>query len=443
LQKNTLTQQQQKDFDNIINRSASQSAYEDSIKDLAFYLAKYYGIKPVILIDEYDTPVHAGFLYKYYDKVISFMRGLMCSGLKGNANLTFGVVTGIMRVAKESIFSGMNNLKVCSLLNNRYADKFGLTEPEVKALLATYKLSKEFDAVCMWYNGYRVGLPKGKVAFTRLYNPWSILSFVDEEGVFAPYWVNTSDNKLVQEFMRKASADIKQDFELIFANKPVRKKICEDIVFPSIDKDSNTLWSFLVFAGYMTWQSRERMHIKCDADLVAPNREVLDCLKNLVSQWFSEATVIEDYRIMLNNLVRGNVDDFAEYFQKTVLQSMSYFDTTQNTPERVYHAFVLGMLVSLQETHEVKSNREEGFGRYDVCLIPKNHHKPGIIIEFKVFKKSEKTLKVSAQKALEQIEAQKYEAGMRALGLKHIVKIGIAFKAKRVFVASRDSLQTK
>jgi hypothetical protein len=273
----------------------------------------------------------------------------MCSGLKGNANLAFGVVTGIMRVAKESIFSGMNNLKVCSLLNNRYADKFGFTKAEVETLLAAYKLSKKFDVVRTWYNGYRVGLPTNATpsrrdsasadakamadrqgergSFTLLYNPWSILSFVDEDGVFAPYWVNTSDNKLVQEFMRKASADVKQDFELIFANKPVRKKIYEDIVFPSIDKDSNTLWSFLVFGGYLTWQSRERMLIKCDVDLIAPNHEVLDCLKTLVHNWFSETIGGgEVYAEMLKALARGDVLVFKRYFQQSVLDHMSFFD---------------------------------------------------------------------------------------------------------------------
>ncbi len=439
LHDSVLSDQQQEDFKKIINRTASQALYENALKDLSFYLAKHYGVNPVILIDEYDSPIHAGFLENYYDDVVSFMRGLMCAGLKGNANLAYGVITGILRIAKESIFSGMNNLEVHTLLSPFYADKFGLLEDEVAALLHEYDINQGVEQARSWYNGYAAGgIPltaRAKEPYTvKLYNPWSIINFVKNSGTLGPYWANTSDNRLIQDLIRCASEDVKRDFELLLIGKSVTKKICEDVVFPSIYNDSNALWSFLLFTGYLTWQSRELMQVKCDAALVVPNREVLDCLKTLVMQWFTQSVGSSAYQNMLEAIRQSNLSAFERYFQQSVLDHMSFFDVTGKNPERVYHAYVLGLLVGLDATHEVKSNRESGFGRYDVCIIPRDHFNPGFIIEFKVFSKRDKTLEAAAQLALEQIEGHKYDTELRARGIQHIIKLAIVFDKKDVLI---------
>jgi hypothetical protein len=438
LQENSLTAQQQEDFNQIVNRKAAQATFENSLKDLSFYLQKHYGSKIVILMDEYDSPIHAGFVHGYYEKIISFMRGFMCGGLKGNSNLVYGVITGILRVAKESIFSGMNNLKVCSLLSDHYADKFGFTESEVKDFLTKYQQAPKVDDVRAWYNGYRVGQPKNNNTFTMVYNPWSILNFISEKGTFGSYWINTSDNKIIQDLIQKASEDVKKDFELILAGKSIDKTIAEDISFPAVYMDSDALWSFLVFSGYLTWKSRELMQVRCQADLIAPNFEVLDCLKRLVRQWFTESIGGGAYKNMLASLTQGNIPAFERYFQQSVVDSVSCFDITKKNPERVYHAYVLGMLVGLSATHEVKSNRESGFGRYDVCLIPKNISQPGIIIEFKAFnKKEDKTLIAAAKSALVQIEEKLYESELLSRGIQNIIKLAIVFQGKRVLIVSK------
>lgn len=439
---NVLDEFEKKSFYSILDGTASQGAYENSLKDLSSYLHKHHGAKPLILIDEYDSPIHAGFINGYYAKVVSFMRGLMCGGLKGNTNLAYGVVTGIMRVAKESIFSGMNNLDVNTFLSTHYADHFGLLEHEVVALLQEQNIDYDLEKVRAWYNGYAVGgIPKDEKSdqpyIAKIYNPWSIVNFAKNRGVFGIYWVNTSDNKLIQDLIRKAPESVKSDFELILKEKSVTKTICEDIVFTAIDNDTNALWSFLMFGGYLTWKSREPMQVKCKADLVAPNYEVLDCFKTLIDRTFSESMGSEIYHNMLEALREGNVPAFERYFQQSIIDSMSYFDVSGRTPERVYHAYVLGMLIGLNATHEVKSNRESGLGRYDVCLIPKNISKPGIIIEFKVFnKKEDPDIEVAAQRALEQIEEKKYEAELRSRGIQRIIKLAIIFEGKKALIVT-------
>jgi hypothetical protein len=433
-----LDELEKKSFYSILDDTASQAAFENSIKNVSYYLQKHYDVKPIILIDEYDSPVHAGFLYNYYDKIISFMRGLLCGGLKDNPNLAYGVVTGILRVAKESIFSGMNNLSVHTMLSAHYTNRFGFTEQEVAGILAAYHLLQKFDEVCAWYNGYRMGQPKDDGTFTTVYNPWSMLNFINEKGTFGTYWVNTSDNRLIQELVRKASADVKKDFELILAKKPVNETINEDIVFPSIYSDSTALWSFLIFSGYLTWQARERMQVKCKADLIVPNNEVLDCLKTLIDRWFTELMGSGTYQDMLEALRQADVAAFKRYFQQSIVDHMSFFDISGKTPERVYHAYVLGLLVGLDATHEVKSNRESGIGRYDVCLIPRDSSKSATIIEFKVFNpEKDSDMKIAAQSALAQIEAQQYEAELLSRGIRHIVKLAIVFDGKKTLVASK------
>ena len=429
-----LSEFEKKSFYSVLEGSASRATLENSLKDLSTYLHKHHNKKPIILIDEYDMPIIAGFTYDYYEEIISFMRGYLCGGLKDNRDLSFAVMTGILRVAKESIFSGLNNLEVCSITNDTYADKFGFLESEVRELVDYFGCSGEMDDVRKWYNGYSSGENH------TVYNPWSIINFVKNRGRFGAYWVNTSDNKIIQELIRKSSEDVKRDFELIFAKKPVNKTICEDIVFSEIYRDSNALWSFLVFSGYLTWQSLKFVQAKCRVALVVPNDEVLYCLKTLVERWFSESMGSSIYENMLEALSQGNISAFERYFQQNIVDSMSYFDVTKKNPERVYHAYVLGMLVGLSATHEVKSNRESGFGRYDVCLIPNDITKPGIVIEFKAFNEREdKDINIAAKRALVQIEEKQYEAELLSRGIKKIIKLAIVFEGKKVLIISKTN----
>jgi len=441
LQSDVLTLQQKKDFSCIVGRTASQAVFENSLKDLSLYLQKYYNSKVVILIDEYDSPIHAGFLSNYYDEIISFMRGLLCGGLKGNTNLSFGVLTGILRVARESIFSGMNNLDVHTLLSPAYADKFGLIESEIVALLQERKITYDLDKVRSWYNGYAVGgIPIGEGSTSpytaKIYNPWSILKFAQSNGSFGEYWANTSDNKLIEELVQRSAEEVKIDFERILTGKSVKKTISEDIIFSSLEKNADALWSFLVFCGYLTWKSREPMQIKCEAELIAPNHEVIDCFNTLINRWFTDSKGDSDYKNLLISLKSGNISLFKERFIQSILEHFSCFDTGGKTPERVYHAYVLGMLVALSKTHVIKSNGEAGHGRYDVCIIPHDKNQVGTIIEFKAFNlEDDKTMKLAASAALAQIEEKQYEVELRKHGVTKIVKYGIVFKGKKVLIS--------
>jgi hypothetical protein len=334
----------------------------------------------------------------------------------------------------------MNNLDVNTLLSDDYSDAFGFTEKEVDALLSEYKLSSKLDEVRTWYNGYRVGQQPvdqcdEKWEFLKIYNPWSILHYIKYNGTVGFYWVNTSDNKLIQDLIQRAPEAFKIDFEHIIAGQPINKTICEDTVFSSLETDTNALWSFLVFSGYLTWKMRERMQVECNADLIVPNFEVSRCFAMLIDQWFSQSKGNEDYQNMLLALTRGDVPSFKERFAQSVLESFSYFDVGGRTPERVYHAYVLGMIVALSKTHAINSNGLAGKGRYDICIIPHDKKQVGTIIEFKVFKKEcDKTMENCAKMALEQIEEKKYEVELRKHGVTNIIKYAIVFLGKEVLI---------
>jgi hypothetical protein len=440
LDSDVLNEGEKEKFRRIMDETAIQEEYQSSLENLTKYLHVFHNQKPIILIDEYDAPIHAGFLNKYYEETIVFMRGLLCGGLKDNSNLAYGVLTGILRVARESIFSGMNNLDVHSLLSPFYADHFGFSQAEVETLITQYKIRKTLDEVRSWYNGYAIGgVPLDETSddpYTiKIYNPWSMLKFIQSRGSFGIYWVNTSDNKLIQDLIQRAPGHFKEEFQRILAGKTLRKTITEDTVFASLEIDSNALWSFLVFCGYLTWESRDPMQGKCGAELVVPNHEVLDCFATLIEQWFSQSSVNEIYQNMLKALVVGNVSLFKRDFKQCVLESFSYFDVGGNAPERVYQAYVLGMLVALNKTHAVLSNTEGGLGRYDVCIIPHDKTKIGTVIEFKVFDPEvDKTMENAAEKAIEQIEVNHYDAALTAHGVTNIIKLGIVFNKKDVLI---------
>lgn len=416
-------------YNDILFKKASAAQYETSLKNLSKFLCGYYGMKTIILIDEYDVPIQSGYLNNYYNDVIEFMRNFLSSGLKDNEYLQKSVLTGILRIAKESIFSGLNNLEVCTILKEAYSDNFGFLENEVKEALNYYKIEFEMSEIKDWYNGYIFGS-------NIIYNPWSILNYVKNwKDGFKPYWVNTSSNDLVKSLLAESSKGIKEELESLLKGLKLEKYINEDIVMDQINNSAENLWSFLLFSGYLKVTNKETKRGKVLCSLKIPNLEVGYLYEDIITAWFSEGINQENYDLMLKSLISGDIKTFGKIFKEFVLNSVSYFDTTKKEIEKVYHAFVLGMLVSLSEDYEVKSNRESGYGRYDVMIIPRNINKKAIIIEFKKVDEDEnETLEKAAEEALNQIATKAYNQELIYRGITDIVNLGIAFEGKTVLV---------
>ena len=402
-----------------------------AIKNLSRYLCNYHNQKVIILIDEYDVPIQAAYIHGYYDEAIEFMRNLLSGAFKDNIYLGKAMITGILRVAKESIFSGLNNLSTESMLSYNFSDKFGFTEEEVENLALEYAVKEKIDEIKEWYNGYYFG-------DATIYNPWSILNYLANPRVgLRPYWVNTSSNDLVNVLLSKGGQEVKQDLEKLINGEAITKYVDENIVMSDIEKSSDNLWSFLLFTGYLKTISKERIGLKDFYKLLIPNLEVTTLYHEIIEKWFKDTIAKTNYDLMLKALVQGDLETFEEIFKDYVLKSLSYFDIGGNEGEKVYHAFVLGMLISLGEGYEVLSNRESGYGRYDVCIIPKDISKLGIIIEFKKLSiSSEKTVETAVAQALKQIEDMKYETTLRHRGIEHMLKLAIVFRGKEVFICN-------
>jgi hypothetical protein len=418
-------------FKKIVDLAGNKNDYENSLESLLIFLNRHYGERAVILIDEYDAPVHAGFNHGYYDEVINFIRNLLCGGLKDTDQyLEKSILTGIMRIAKESIFSGLNNPGVYTLLSKEFDDKFGFTEPELETLLTDFNLLHCYDGVQEWYNGYRFG---SRV----VYNPWSIINFLgSEEKELKPYWINTSDNAIVESLLSREGKELKEELEQLIRGQTVEKAIEENIVLKDISRRENLLWSFLLMVGYLkqTAKRMERTTGKMYYTLSIPNMEVKTLYITIVENFFSGKIENKRLEIMLKALLEGDIDVFEEIFSDYVVKAMSFFDMEMGAePEKVYHAFVMGLLLWLTPDYQVNSNRESGYGRYDIMIIPEEKTKLGFIIEFKKTRKKE-TLESAVKSALEQIENRKYETELLQRGIKNYKKLAIVFKGKEVTV---------
>lgn len=446
----SLNEYQRKDFTAVLDGSASKAVFEESLKNLSMYLNQYHKKQVIVLIDEYDTPVHEAVVIdrskkaeekQYYNNIIYFIRNFMCAGLKGNVNLYKGFVTGILQVAKESIFSGMNNLDVCSLVamgaaekikqgqtdNVLFTDKFGLQEEEIVDIFQQAGVPLNIDKVRHWYNGYSSGP-------FRVYNPWSIVSYLRHE-VYRLYWINTSDNKLPRTLAAQAPAEVRAEIEQLGNGGMVRKTINESISFLDIDTQENVLWSFLLFSGYLTFQMPAQQDNALDFYLVVPNQEIKDFYKTIIESWFDVDQAQETFDPLLSKLVSGNIKEFKPNFEDFVMRCFSYLDVKKRSPESFYQAFILGLLSGLDATHEIKSNRESGTGRYDVMIVPRDSKGIGIIIELKRrIPDEEPDLKATAARALRQIERKKYEVELRERGIKDIRKLAIAIDGKEALV---------
>jgi len=429
-----LEPEEQEYFEGIANLTASQSAYEDSLKKLSRYLARHHQQQVILLIDEYDTPIQTGYVNGYYKDAVGFMRNLLSGGLKDNSHLEKGVLTGIMRVAKESIFSGLNNLDVFTLLNHNFSDKFGLTEDEVKRLLEDLGLAEHYPEVKNWYNGYRFGSH-------IIYNPWSIINYAGKprEG-FKSYWANTSDNAIIEQLLTRGGTELKSELESLIQGGKIEKPVEEDIIFRDIEKKDHLLWSFLLFSGYLKYVEKRTVNNRTLFTLQIPNLEVGYIYDHLVQGWLEARLENKKLETMLKALLDGDIETFEELFAEMVKNSFSFWDTGGGDPEKVYQAFTIGLLVRLSGSYEVKSNGESGYGRYDVMLIPRDPRATGIIIEFKKVNKTRGETKDRAMaKAFQQIEEKNYAGELLGRGIHQIRKLAIVFEGKRVWVKEQGA----
>jgi hypothetical protein len=388
------------------------------------------------LIDEYDAPIHSGFTSGYYEEVINFMRNFLCAALKDTDQyLEKSVLTGIMRVATESIFSGLNNPGVYTLVSEEFNDKFGFTEKEVETLLSDFELLHRYAQVREWYNGYCFGNK-------TIYNPWSIINFLGSRAnELKPYWINTSDNAIIESLLSKEGKELKEELEQLIRGETIEKAIEENIVLTDIQTDEDILWSFLLMGGYLKQEGgrRDVAAGKMYYTLSIPNHEVRTTYTRIIRRFFSTKIENRKLEVMLKALLDGDIDVFDEIFSDYVVKAMSFFDVGPE-PEKVYHAFVMGLLLWISPEYQVKSNRESGYGRYDIMIIPADPSKLGFIIEFKKVRRNE-TVESAVESALKQIEERKYETELVEKGIENFKKLAVVFEGKEVTIRENCSHQ--
>lgn len=420
-------------FNAILDGTASNAVFSRSLLMLTDLLSKYHKKNVIVLIDEYDAPIHSAYLNRYYTQMVNFVRSLFTAVLKDNSYLEWSVVTGILRTAKEGIFSGLNNLLVCTVLDIDFHDKFGFTESEVKLLLKDQKLSDKAEDVKIWYDGYTF-------SNTKMYNPWSIIQCAYERGLLKSYWINTSDNALIKNVLTLADEDVKSEMELLLSGQTIEKEVEEAVIIPGIERNSTSVWSLLLFSGYLTYTKLILKDAIFTATLTIPNKEIKILYTNLIREIFKQSLDITKTKRLLQALTTGDIQTLQDLLQEFIINSISAFDLPKNEPEKSYHLFILGLLVHLNDHYEVKSNRESGYGRYDIMIIPRKPGKLGLIVEFKkVLSSRKETLETAAKKALQQIKEKNYIQELYDRGIKSVQLVGIAFQGKKLLIKSEKA----
>mgnify|MGYP002599729810 FL=1 len=437
-----LTDEEKNNLNNITYGMDTVTAQE-AINNLSNYLSRYYGKKVIILLDEYDTPMQEAYTNGYWEELVAFTRSLFNSTFKTNPYLERAIMTGITRVSKESIFSDLNNLEVVTTLSSKYTTAFGFTEQEVFNALDEFGLSAQKGEVKAWYDGFMFGKQKD------IYNPWSIINYLDKKKI-ALYWAESSSNGLINNLIQKGSSYIKKMLETLISGKNIKVPIDEQIVFSELDYSEDAVWSLMLASGYLKVVSSEELNLIRESDneyeLALTNREILFMFKKMILRWFSPAK--SETNEFIKALITGDIESMNEYMNDVALRTFSSFDSGKHTsekkaPENFYHGFVLGLMVDQTENYIITSNRESGFGRYDIMLEPKDKQTqkyPGIVIEFKVINpRKENSLEETVEAALKQIEEKNYDAELINRGVKeeNIHHYGFAFRGKEVLIDGR------
>ncbi len=434
LEGDLLSESQKNIFTAILNQEANEANIKVSIQNLAEYLTKKFKQFPIILIDEYDTPIQQAYLKEYYGDMISLMRGILGNVLKDNKPnerfLEKAIITGITRVEQESIFSGLNNLEVYSVLEEKYGQYFGFVEEEVLKLIDDSEQTLPLAPIKEWYNGYQVGK-------YVLYNPWSIIKCLKNKGTFEWYWVNTSSNDLIAQLLTDASSTTKLQFEQLLQGGVIERPISKNLVFPNLKIQEAALWSLLLYTGYLKVLSTRITEFQMLAELAIPNKEVGFVYNEIIAGWFSIEKNLDVYKDFIESLINGNVNEFKKQLSSYIMQSGSFFDFDKTTPEKVFHVFILGLVVGLKKEYIIQSNRESGLGRLDIIFIPKNSKRQGMLIEFKTSATVELLLE-KAREALDQIKDRKYIETFKQHNISSVLAIGLAFCGKQLELAHEN-----
>ncbi|MBQ9536363.1 MAG: AAA family ATPase [Desulfovibrionaceae bacterium] len=417
--------QSEKELFTSVHVSMSDAVAQDSLHYLCKFVTIQRKIKPIILLDEYDTPLHAAWMNKYWDQLVNFMRGFFNATFKDNPWIDRCLISGITQVAQESIFSDLNNLEVATITSELYTDCFGFTESEVFAAMDEYGLNAK-EKVKQWYDGYIFGEQR------EIYNPWSIIKYL-KRGKFDNYWANTSSNALVGELIAHGNIQIKKDIEILLQGQSIFTKLDEHIVFSQLYKNNQTVWSLLLAAGYV--KPISYIQEKDLYEIILTNLEAKITIETKIAEWFSDVSMNQnEFNIALLN---NNLDDMNESMTNIVENVFSYFDTGKNQAENFYHAFILGLIINMKDRYTIRSNRQSGLGRYDICMFPKHQDDKGIVIEFKVNKnKQEKDLQATCTNALQQIKEKKYINELLSHNVKrnNIYIYGFAFNKQEVLI---------
>ncbi len=428
-----LSDRQRADFQAILDGTASRALLDRALLDLSGCLHAHHGERVLILIDEYDEPIHAGHLRGYSEQILDFLRSFLGAGLKGNPHLFKAVMTGILRVAKENLFSGLNNPGVYSMLREEYRTCFGFTEAEVAALLARCGRADKLEVVRTWYNGYLFG---GEV----IYNPWSVLCFLDSaDSVPRPYWLSTSSNDLVKELLERYAVELQPVFETLLSGGSIEHILDENVVLSQIHQSPGALWSLLVFSGYLKAEMAHHDPMRGPVHrLSIPNREVRQVYATTFRIWMENRMAGHggSLAMLTDALLGGDAEMLEQQLQAFVTNLLSYHDLGGVASERAYHGFVMGLFAVLEASHEVRSNRESGSGRPDVLIRPRQPGKPGVVLELKVARPSKKTLEQALSEGLAQLEGMDYAAELRAAGATPVCGFAVAFDGKEVRVAA-------